>query len=74
MKPSPLSRLASGRADLPGNGGAGMARPSSARSSLSQPGSPHLEDQLPFMVQKKLPPILRDRKEIEAGLERRETF
>ena len=42
--------------------------------NATQPGSPHLDDQLPFMVQKKLLPVLRDRKEIEASLERRETF
>jgi acyl-homoserine-lactone acylase len=40
----------------------------------SQPGSPHLEDQLPLMVQKTLHPVLRDRKDIEASLEKREAF
>jgi acyl-homoserine-lactone acylase len=103
-------RFASGKADLPGNGGAGgsglfrtiaytrregnrfyaahgetivcaveFAASQRAQCLLgygnsTQPGSPHLDDQLPFMVQKKLLPVLRDRKEIEAGLERRDTF
>jgi acyl-homoserine-lactone acylase len=40
----------------------------------SQPGSIHLEDQLPLMVAKKLHPVWRDRKEIEANLEKREKF
>jgi acyl-homoserine-lactone acylase len=40
--------------------------------NFSQPGSPHLEDQLPLMVAKKLHPVWRDRKEIEANLEKRE--
>jgi acyl-homoserine-lactone acylase len=40
----------------------------------SQPGSIHLEDQLPLMVEKKLHPVWRDRKEIEANLEKREKF
>jgi acyl-homoserine-lactone acylase len=39
----------------------------------SQAGSPHLEDQLPYMVEKKLLPVLRERKDIEANLEKRET-
>jgi acyl-homoserine-lactone acylase len=39
----------------------------------SQTGSPHLEDQLPFMVQKKLHPVWRDRKDVEANLEKRES-
>jgi acyl-homoserine-lactone acylase len=38
----------------------------------SQPGSIHLEDQLPLMVAKKLHPVWRDRKDIEANLEKRE--
>jgi acyl-homoserine-lactone acylase len=101
-------RFASGRADLPGNGGPGgsglfrtiaftrrvgnkfyaasgetivcaieFARVQRAQCLLgygnaTQPGSPHLEDQLPFMVQKKLLPVRRDKKEIEADLELRE--
>ncbi len=40
----------------------------------SQPGSPHLGDQLPFLSQKKLLPVLRDRKDVEAHLEKRETL
>lgn len=103
-------RFRSGKADLPGNGGAGgdglfrtiaytqregnrfyaahgetivcaieFAARQQARCTLgygnaSQPGSPHLEDQLPLMVQKQLKPVLRDRQEIEAQLEKRESF
>ena len=40
--------------------------------NFSQPGSIHMEDQLPLMVAKKLHPVWRDRKEIEANLEKRE--
>jgi acyl-homoserine-lactone acylase len=40
----------------------------------SQAGSPHLEDQLPLMVRKELLPVLRDRKAIEASLEKHERF
>jgi acyl-homoserine-lactone acylase len=42
--------------------------------NASQPGSIHLEDQLPLTVAKKLHPVWRDRKDIEANLERREKF
>jgi len=42
--------------------------------NASQPGSKHIEDQLPMMVQKKLHPVWRERKEIEANLERKDTF
>jgi acyl-homoserine-lactone acylase len=54
-----------------------FADPQRAQCSLSygnasQPGSPHLEDQLPLMVEKKLHPVWRERKEIEAHLELRE--
>jgi acyl-homoserine-lactone acylase len=42
--------------------------------NFSQPGSAHLEDQLPLMVEKKLHPVWRERKEIEANLEKREKF
>ena len=42
--------------------------------NATQPGSPHLEDQLPFMVQKKLLPVHREKKDIEAQLELRERF
>ena len=37
--------------------------------NASQPGSKHIEDQLPLMQQKKLHPVWRDRAEIEANLE-----
>jgi acyl-homoserine-lactone acylase len=103
-------RFASGKADLPGNGGPGgsglfrtvsfsrqegnkfyaasgetivcaveFGRAQRAQCLLgygnaTQAGSPHLEDQLPFMVQKKLLPVRREKSEIEANLERRETF
>jgi acyl-homoserine-lactone acylase len=103
-------RFASGRADLPGNGGAGgsglfrtiaytrregnkfyaaqgetivcavefsatqQARCLLGYGNASQPGSPHLEDQLPFMVRKDLLPVLRDRKAIEANIEKHERF
>jgi acyl-homoserine-lactone acylase len=40
----------------------------------SQPGSPHLEDQLPLMTQKRLHPVWRERAEVEANLESRNTF
>ncbi len=40
--------------------------------NATQPGSPHLEDQLPLMVQKKLLPVRRDKREIEGGVELRE--
>jgi acyl-homoserine-lactone acylase len=103
-------RFASGRADLPGNGGPGgsglfrtiaFARREGNKfyaasgetivcavefgstqraecllgyGNATQPGSPHLEDQLPLMVQKKLLPVRREKKEIEATLELRERF
>ncbi|MEO8657226.1 MAG: acylase [Bryobacteraceae bacterium] len=40
----------------------------------SQPGSPHATDQLPLLSEKKLRTAWRDRKEIEAHLESRDTF
>jgi acyl-homoserine-lactone acylase len=103
-------RLASGNADLPGNGGAGasgvfrtisytrqvgnknyaaagetivcaiefaelqLARCTLGYGNASQPGSPHLEDQLPLMVQKALHPVWREKKDVEANLEKRERF
>jgi len=103
-------RFASGKADLPGNGGPGgsglfrtiaFSRPGGNKfyaasgetivcavefartqraecllgyGNATQPGSPHLEDQLPLMVQKKLLPVRREKKEIEATLELRERF
>ena len=42
--------------------------------NASQPGSAHIDDQLQFMVEKKLLPVLRERKDIEAHLERKEAF
>jgi acyl-homoserine-lactone acylase len=103
-------RLASGDADMPGNGGPGdsglfrtiaytrkvgnryyaangetivcaieFGRTQQARCTLgygnsSQAGSPHLSDQIPLMSQKALHPVWRDRKDIEANLEKREGF
>jgi acyl-homoserine-lactone acylase len=103
-------RFASGKADLPGNGGPGgsglfrtiaftrrqgdryyaasgetivcaieFARTQRAQCLLgygnaTQPGSPHLEDQLPLMVRKQLLPVRREKREIEANLELRERF
>lgn len=40
--------------------------------NASQPGSPHIDDQLSLMVDKKLHPVWRERKDIETNLERRE--
>jgi acyl-homoserine-lactone acylase len=40
----------------------------------SQPGSPHMEDQLPLMRDKKLHPVWREKAEIEQNLEKRETL
>jgi len=56
-----------------------FAAPQRAQCSVSygnasQPGSPHMEDQLPLMTAKKLHPVWRDRKDVEAHLERRESF
>jgi acyl-homoserine-lactone acylase len=42
--------------------------------NASQPGSPHMGDQLPLMSQKKLHPVWREKKDIEAHLEKRESF
>jgi acyl-homoserine-lactone acylase len=42
--------------------------------NASQPGSPHIEDQLPLMTRKELHPVWRTRKDIEANLSRRETL
>lgn len=103
-------RFASGKADVPGNGGAGasgvfrtisfnqrngkrfyaghgetfvcaieFSEPQKAQCTVgygnaSQAGSPHLEDQLPLMTEKKLHPVWRDRKELESHVERREQF
>ncbi len=50
------------------------AQCSTSYGNSSQPGSPHLVDQLPLMTAKKLIPVWRDRKQVEAHLEKRETF
>jgi acyl-homoserine-lactone acylase len=42
--------------------------------NASQTGSVHIDDQLQFMVEKKLLPVWRERKDIEAHLERKDTF
>jgi acyl-homoserine-lactone acylase len=42
--------------------------------NASQPGSPHLEDQLPLMVGKKLHPVWREKRDVEAHLEKRAIF
>jgi acyl-homoserine-lactone acylase len=43
-------------------------------SNATQPGSKHLDDQLQHLADRKLRPIWRTRKDIEAHLELRETF
>ena len=50
------------------------AQCSTSYGNSSQPGSPHLADQLPLMTAKKLIPVWRERKDIEAHLEKRERF
>jgi acyl-homoserine-lactone acylase len=50
------------------------AQCSTSYGNSSQPGSPHLTDQLPLMSAKKLIPVWRERKDIEAHLEKRERF
>ena len=42
--------------------------------NASQPGSPHIEDQLALLRDKKLHPVWRERAEIEQNLEKREQF
>ncbi len=42
--------------------------------NATQQGSKHIDDQLQMLSDKKLHPVWRDRKEIEANLERREAF
>jgi len=105
-----VHRFASGKADLPGNGGAGnsgvfrtiaytrregnryyaaqgdtfvcaiefagtqRAQCSVSYGNASQPGSPHMEDQLPLMSAKKLHPVWREKKEVLAHLENRKQF
>jgi acyl-homoserine-lactone acylase len=51
-----------------------QARCTLGYGNSTQAGSPHLEDQLPLMVQKTLHPVWREKKEIEANLEKRESF
>jgi acyl-homoserine-lactone acylase len=103
-------RLASGNADLPGNGADGsvgvfrtisynrkegnkhyasagetfvcaieFAKTQRANCLLSygnasQHGSPHLADQLPFLADRKLLPVWREKAEVKAHLELREAF
>ena len=42
--------------------------------NASQPGSPHISDQIEFFAKKELRPVWRERREIEANLEDREQF
>ena len=42
--------------------------------NATQPGSPHVGDQLGLFVEKRLRPVWRTREEIEAHLEERESF
>ncbi len=56
-----------------------FSRPVRARALLSygnssQPGSPHMTDQLPLLSKKELRPVWRTRREIEAHLEERKAF
>jgi acyl-homoserine-lactone acylase len=51
-----------------------QARCTLGYGNASQPGSPHLEDQLPLMVAKTLHPVWREKHEIEANLEKRESY
>ena len=51
-----------------------QARCTLGYGNSTQAGSPHLEDQLPLMVQKTLHPVWREKKDIEANLEGRESF
>jgi len=51
-----------------------QARCTLGYGNSTQVGSPHLEDQLPLMVQKTLHPVWREKKDIEANLENRESF
>jgi acyl-homoserine-lactone acylase len=51
-----------------------QARCTPGYGNSSQAGSKHLEDQLPFMVQKTLHPVWRERADVEARLEKKETF
>ncbi len=51
-----------------------QARCTLGYGNSTQAGSPHLEDQLPLMVQKTLHPVWREKKDIEANLEKSESF
>jgi len=51
-----------------------QARCTLGYGNSTQAGSSHLEDQLPLMVQKTLHPVWREKKDIEANLEGRESF
>jgi acyl-homoserine-lactone acylase len=51
-----------------------QARCTLGYGNSTQAGSPHVEDQLPLMVQKTLHPVGREKKDIEANLEKRESF
>jgi acyl-homoserine-lactone acylase len=51
-----------------------LARCTLGYGNASQPGSPHLEDQLPLIEQKALHPVWREKKDVEANLEKRERF
>jgi acyl-homoserine-lactone acylase len=55
-------------------GPAQQARCTLGYGNSTQAGSPHLEDQLPLMVQKTLHPVWREKKDIDANLENRESF
>ena len=55
-------------------GAAQRAQCAVSYGNASQPGSPHLADQLPLMTEKKLHPVLRDRKDVEAHVAAREKF
>ena len=55
-------------------GPAQQARCTLGYGNSTQAGSPHLEDQLPLMVQKTLHPVWREKNDIEANLEKRESF
>lgn len=42
--------------------------------NASQPGNPHVSDELQLLSDKKLLPVLRERKDVEAHLEKKESF
>ena len=51
-----------------------QARCTLGYGNASQPGSGHLEDQLPLMVQKTLHTVWRERNDVEAHLEHEDRF